>query len=627
MRRLATVRRRPGPYAPALGYAALALAVAGPLLAPGLVLAVDLSVAPHPHLPNAYFGLPEGTHGGPLARLPLDAALVALGDLGLAGAGEKLLLLASVFLAGWGMHRLVPASSHVARAFAGVLYAVNPFVYDRLYAGQWFVTLGYALLPWGFAMFLRVLRQDEPLRPLRLALLATVIAGASLQMLALLVALCGAALVAHAIARREAPPRRVGVAAGAFVLVSLWWLLPTPALSDFLRGVDRAQLDLYRTVPDPHFGVWGAVAGLHGFWNDPHPLKESLRVWPVLAAALLVLALYGLVLRRRDPVAWAVAAAGAFGFLLSLGTGSVVTRGAYLFALDHVEVLRAFREPQKGAALLAFAYAYLGAFAVEDLAREPSRRRGVNALVAASLVLLPAVYGYRCLGGLWGRLDTSDYPASWERANAYLKANGADSRTLFLPWYGYLELSFAHGRLVANPAPRFFETPLLVSRSVGENADDVDDRVERRVRALLADPPARFGACLARLGVRYVVLAKEQGWESYRFLDRRADVVPVRRYDDLVVYRLRRPGGIVMDAAAAGECGAVRPLRARVLTPARVQLLERPQQLVVGMQDAGRWRVRGDELEFEPWRSYLRNYSLGAVGIALAAALAVRRKR
>ena len=90
-------------------YALLALAVAGPLLAPGLVLAVDLHIVPHPHLASDYWGVGQGTHEGALDRLPLDALFVGLGRIGLVGAGEKALLLATVFLAGFGMHRATPS--------------------------------------------------------------------------------------------------------------------------------------------------------------------------------------------------------------------------------------------------------------------------------------------------------------------------------------------------------------------------------------------------------------------------------------------------------------------------------------------------------------------------------------
>src|SRR5260221_8578431 len=146
---------------PPLVYLLLAVAVAGPLLAPGLVLAVDLAPVPHPHLASAYWGVAQGTHEGSLSRLPLDALFVLLGRVGAVAIGEKLLLLAIVFLAGLGMHRAAPARTEAGRYFAGLLYAVNPFVYDRLYTGQWFLLLGYALVPWAFRQFGRLLAGDS----------------------------------------------------------------------------------------------------------------------------------------------------------------------------------------------------------------------------------------------------------------------------------------------------------------------------------------------------------------------------------------------------------------------------------------------------------------------------------
>ena len=84
---------------PGIVYGALALVVAGPLLAPGLILVVDLSVVPHPSLPSMYWGLPTGTHGAAASRLPFDLLFVLAGRIGAVGVAEKLLLLAIVFLA------------------------------------------------------------------------------------------------------------------------------------------------------------------------------------------------------------------------------------------------------------------------------------------------------------------------------------------------------------------------------------------------------------------------------------------------------------------------------------------------------------------------------------------------
>ena len=41
------------------------------------------------------------------------------------------------------------ATTAVARLGAGLLYAVNPFVFECLFAGQLCIVLGYALMPLG----------------------------------------------------------------------------------------------------------------------------------------------------------------------------------------------------------------------------------------------------------------------------------------------------------------------------------------------------------------------------------------------------------------------------------------------------------------------------------------------
>ena len=67
-------------------------------------------------------------------------------------------------LATTGMARLLCATVLPARLAAGLFYAVNPFVFDRLYAGQLGVLLGYALLPFAVDALL-----DASQRPHRVA--------------------------------------------------------------------------------------------------------------------------------------------------------------------------------------------------------------------------------------------------------------------------------------------------------------------------------------------------------------------------------------------------------------------------------------------------------------------------
>ena len=78
-------------------------------------------------------------------------------------------------------------------------------------------------------------------------------------------------------------------------------------VEDLWRHVTPAQLALYQTVSDHTWGILANVAGLYGYWNDADPIKAHLATWPLLALALAALAGLGLAARRRDTTAWAVA--------------------------------------------------------------------------------------------------------------------------------------------------------------------------------------------------------------------------------------------------------------------------------------------------------------------------------
>ena len=622
------LRRRGDLLVPAI-YAVLALAVAAPLLAPGFVLTLDFAPTPDPGIPESYWGIPEGTHVGPPSRLPLELVTAGFGEVGLAAVAEKLLLLAIVFLAGWGMHRLVRdrVSAAEAAVFAGVLFAINPFVYDRLITGQWYLLLGYALLPHAYRAFIGALERRGRLAPWIFGALFIATGAASPHMAALLLVLCVFTLLAWAPKIRRDPGilRAPAAALALGLLPSLYWLLPTPGVEDLWRHVGSEQLELYRSVGDEDWGLLATLAGLSGYWNNPDPMREFLPVWPLLTLTLLVLSAWGAALRRAEGTTWAVAAAGILGLVLALGEASAVTRDAYTFLLDEIAPLRSFREPQKGVALLAFAYAFLSAFAVDDFLAHPPRLRHGRTLLAAAVIALPLLFGFRLFGGLWGELETSDYPSSWAEADEVLEREAADSRTLFLPWHGYLVLDFADGRVVANPAPGYFHSPILSSRSVGEGAGlaDESDPVEDRVNALVnGGGVSGLGACLAPLGVTHVLLAKTADWKRYGYLDD-TDLVLERRWNDLLLYRSPVPSGPVMrgDALASEECRRdLEPLGAGRESPVRYSLDQEapdPGELVLGLPLAEDWSADGDEVRFDPWDSYRRNYLLGLAGLVV----------
>lgn len=602
-------------------YGLLALAVAGPLLRPGYVLSIDIAQTPRSMLSPSYWGLPAGTNSGTLGWMPFNALLRLAGLLGAVQVEQKLLLVSTVFLAGLGMHRLADARLP-GRFFAGLLYAVNPFVLERLIAGQWFLILAYALIPWAYSAFLAA--SDGAVGAAwRFALLAAVTGFGDPHMAALLGLLCLVTLAAQVGQGRRLGPPVLALALAA--CASLLWLLPTPGLQQLWTHVGHAQLELYRTYADPRWGPVLTVLGLGGFWEDPSPPSTALAVWPLIAVFLFGLAVRGAALARNRRLAAAVGACGLFGLVAGLGMATSVTRPVTLWLMDHFALLRSFRETDKAVALAAFAYAFLGARAVDDLVSAPRRRAAAAGLTALALAV-PLVYGIRELGGAGGTLHAVSFPASWNQANALLESQARDSRTLFLPFHGYLHLGFARSRVVYNPAPSFFATPILAGRSVDQNPahQDVSDPEQTELNALLAHPARPdLGRCLAALGVSHILLAHESDWARLRTLETRQDMRVVRAWPDLTLLALRNPGAPAMTAPAGalGPCPAgLRPLASRRTSPVGLKLLAPVppgRRLVLGLPDAFAWHRHGSTVSFGPWPSYARVYLVALGGMLL----------
>src|SRR5258708_16802383 len=99
-----------------------------------------------------------GLDGGPPRAVPSDLVVALAARIIPASVVQKLILIAIFVLACSGAAALLAAGGPgradggglplLARLIAGVCYAWNPFVAERLIMGQWAMLLGYAGLPW-----------------------------------------------------------------------------------------------------------------------------------------------------------------------------------------------------------------------------------------------------------------------------------------------------------------------------------------------------------------------------------------------------------------------------------------------------------------------------------------------
>jgi len=505
-----------GPHSARAGLAASVPLLLGVVLAAlvcypfvgGRLLLLDFVSGPHqPLLPAAAFGLDGGLTGG----VPLAIGFHLLNRfLGQAGS----IVPAAVFfpLATTGAARLVRAEVLPARLGAGLFYAVNPFVFDRLYAGQFGLLLGYALLPFAVTALLDAAQESHRVGR------AACWAGATVMMsehFALILVPVTAAIVVTRPRRLRASLRLGGAALGAAAISS--YLLVPPLLTGANPAGAFAQLTSYRTRADPRVGLLVNVAGLYGFFRPgPTEPKDLFSRWPAILAALVLIVAVGYVVvlrdgaRRRNGLVFV--AAGIAGYFLALGDQGP-TGDMFRLAYEHVPGFVMMREPDKFAVLVPLAYAYGFGWGIAWLT-SGSRKKASQVVPAALALALPLAYTPNLLAGLGGQVKASDLPSSWSSASRL----AGQAPVLFLPWHEYFPTPFTGERAIANPAVSYFAGTVLTSQNPGPCYAFAAADPEHVFLDKLLGPPVdlqRLHVALAGLGVRFVVLAKVADWRDF----------------------------------------------------------------------------------------------------------------
>jgi hypothetical protein len=529
-------------------------AVCLPLFGDRPVFLLDWATGPHTRVVSP--GL-LGLNGGLTTGAVASAGVVAVGRV--VGPAVTWLVMLAIFpLATVAAGRLT-GGSRGARLAAGTLYAVNPFVFNRLYVGHLALLVGYALLPFATISALEAPARRGA-RMLTPALWWAVLTASSPHF----AWIYGVVVLAAAVAHWHEGLRALGwllCSAAAFAVMSTYVLLPHTA-TQLPSQAGPASLAIYRTTGDPHLGLFVNVLGLYGFWRTgpgPQLPKDVVAGWPLLLGAILVVAAAGAwgALRRRPdqpdagatvpvnprsrrPTAVLLLIAGAAGYFLALGDQGP-TGALFSWAYYHVPFFQVMREPQKFVMLLALAYPVFFGWGVERFSRAVSSRpRAERARIAAGVAgaVLPLAYCPTVFWGLAGQISPSTLPASYARADRLVGAG--PGAVLYLPWHLYMYYPFT-GRVVANVAPNSFRREVI-------SGDDVElGRVETQsssprsayIQALLplGKRLGRFGALVAPLGVQYVVLAKTVDWASYGWLDHQRDLRLAYDSSSLEVWR------------------------------------------------------------------------------------------
>jgi hypothetical protein len=559
----------------------------GPALSSGFVLSYDMVFVPDP--PVGYANL--GFGGGPPRNVPSDLVVALAAKIIPAGLVERLILISIFVLACSGVAALLSSRRQLgagerppllAQLVAGVCYAWNPFVAERLIMGQWAMLLGYAGLPW----VLREVRGREAgISPARLAaaMLPAAIGGFAAMSITVLgavpVALCSGSPWAER-------ARRLTVTLAVIAIASLPWVIPS--LVNPVHA-NASGVSAFAARADTPFGAFGSLLLLGGIWNAQAVPAGYGGPAAAFSLALMALAAIGYIgaarrgrarpagvraegVRAEGVRAEGVRREGVRGAGICPGAGVAAiaglciavlgltgpTRTALRAAISFWPGFALLRDGQQFVAPLAVAAALglgAGVAALIVASREPGRSLLIKGTEAATgpvitLGVLALVAPVALLPGLgWGaagRLQAVQYPADWLIARRIIQADGHGGSVLLLPWAEYRRYPWNHGEAVYDPWPRFVARPMIWNDAlqIGRMTVPAESARARELTPLInSGKPLTAG--LIKAGVRYVVV--DSGPLLRRDRQRRAELAAVARLPgasvalaspDLVLFRL-----------------------------------------------------------------------------------------
>jgi len=479
------------------GYAmALSLAVTAPLLAPGYLLVRDAVSTPRSYLSDAALGLGESA---PRA-VPQDAAVAVLSAAIDGGVVVKAVLIAAMFLAGWGAARLaaqlLPDAGLAGQLVAATVAVWNPFVAERLLQGHWSLLLAYSTLPWVAAAVVRL--RTGPAERTDWVGVVFWIALAGLTptgvMLAAIVALVCVATPGTGFSRIRYSTAVLVIA----VLAALPWLSAS-VIGSGLGNSQTAGLAPFAARAEPGLGTLGSLAGLGGIWNAEAVPHSRTTIFALVATAiLLAVVACGIPALLGRPGTEPLLVLAAVSVLLvaamATGPGMAVLRTL----VEAVPGLAVLRDGQKWVACAMPGYALAGAGAVLTLRRWMNP--GISAVLCAAAVIaaLPDL-----AWGVGGKIVPIHYPQGWTAVAARINADPRD--VAVLPPETMRRFDWAGPAPVLDPLPRWVRADVLSTGDLvisGRTVAGEGNRAREVQRLLSSGADAE---ALAAAGVGWVV--------------------------------------------------------------------------------------------------------------------------
>ncbi len=481
---------------------------------------------------------------------------------------ERIILFLIFFLSGWGMYRFTDKNLGIARYFAGIFYAINPFVYERIMAGHWQLLLGYSIFPFVVTLAMNYFHDTTKKNTIFLAVIATLLFNIAIHYLLIFIVFFITMGVTNAYLHWHSKEKLNKITQQTIFLIVLilvlnanWIISSILGISDIsqaIKSFTSGDLIAFQSVADSRLGLIFNLLSGYGFWAEAYHYfilpKDIIFFWQILSFTVMLIFVIGLYdfIKEKSNIPILVTLPVLFLLALDISGGIALNsfNQQFFYLYEKFPLLYSLREPQKLIGIVMFCFAYFGSF---GLGKSVGKIKGKAKFAALSFfILLPFIYTPTVFGGFWGQLKPVDYPSSWEKVNQILKEDKSDFLTLFFPWHQYMRFKFANDRVVSNPALYYFAKPVLSSQNYETAYLYTHDTrlealhvegllsIEKEGVNLLGDKVEEnlpWGESLSPINVKYIILTKDDDWVRYKFLDKQLDLTKVYEDDNLVLYQ------------------------------------------------------------------------------------------
>ncbi len=505
------------------------------LLGNGYILTLDMIFGPHVDLVH--------TAGSLWNTAPTTYLLSFLTTVFGGIVAQKILLVTIFFLLFYlPLHftRKVFIGEGITKQTYGVeyivslIFAVNPFVYERFLAGQWNVIFGYALLVPLLTYLLEFCKEWNNRVSLKLVAAIILMGAVSTHIFIMSLLVITVFLIVNLFARKfDISFLKKILLLGLVVLIcSSYWLIPAiTGPKTTASTFESEHWEAFKTTGEGKFGTLGNVLTLHGFWGEDESWASRFVLpnkgggtFAVPLSLLLILVVAGMIsgISKKETRKWTIfmIVLTCLVAVFSCGVGEGIFKSLNTWLFENISFWKGFRDTEKWSAFIAFSYALfagLGSMKIlsyfADAEKFPQfikyRRTIFCILFAIPLFITPMM-----LFGFSGQLNTVQYPDSWAQVNSVLKRD-KKCRALFLPWHQYYYLKFNDGILTGNVSRNYFDCDIIHAKNVelgsvmnqGDNGEEYDV-IDKIVTDNNADPDEVI-EILKQKGIRYIIFTDD----------------------------------------------------------------------------------------------------------------------